>query len=159
MASNEHLHIGYNVALQRADSEAGIIWGTFNALVTANAIVIGLYLATIPSDGHVRLFNFAVTIFGLTLCLAWFLMLNRQFAYYAYWFSWARALEKAGMGPEVAIITRGELYARGEDVEILGDEPRMRMNLLARNSRVQTLAKCIIGLFATAYFLLSFLSP
>lgn len=154
MDQDQRLNVGYNAALQRADTESSIIWGTFNALVTANSIVIGLYVAMSSSHSVSAFQAFAVSLFGLAVCLAWFLMLNRQFAYYAYWFAWARTLERALLAPEVQIIALGQLYARGEAVRLSDQEAPMQMGLLARGFRIETLAKCVIGLFAVAYILL-----
>jgi hypothetical protein len=150
-----NVEIGYQAALQRADTEAAIIWGTFNSMVAVNAITIAVYVGWLTAAGaRLPFLPIGLPVFGVVVCLIWLLMLNRQFAYYRYWFACARSLESALEG--VQVIQNGKVYADGQEVEILGKvtKEKMQMSRAARSVRVEKLAKFLIVMFMAAYALL-----
>jgi len=144
--------VGYEAALQRIDAESNIIWGTFNAMVTAHSFIVAAAFVALTVGKPLYAACVALALLGELICMAWFGMISRQYAYYNYWFAWARALEKDALAPEVEMVAKGEGYGRGDTVSFYSEEPvQMPWYALAR---IGWLAKFVIILFGLAYLAL-----
>jgi hypothetical protein len=147
MTDDDKAKLGYQMAIQLIVHEGQIIWRSFSAMATANGLVVGGFaLKVFPRPPK------AIPLLGFVICLLWFLVTVRQFAYYAYWFTWARALESEYLSPIVRTVSDGKNFAAGNVVEV-GGETR-RMNWFARLFPVRWLGYAVIAIFAYLYYLL-----
>lgn len=152
MEYENHKALGYQVSLQRADTEAAIIWGTFNALVATNTIVITAMTLLQSNNQFVPILGFL----GISVCIIWFLMLSRQFAYYNYWYAWARVLESELGDPGVKIIELGKDFSDGKKIQIRSEKPFK----IGRTGsvRIKYLTKILIICFGCGYAALAIIS-
>jgi hypothetical protein len=153
MTQDEKLKVGYQGAMQMIAGEAGIIWSAFQSILAANAFLIILDGALIKLFPGVKWAAAALAISGIIICLAWFLVLMRQFSYFRYWIAWARSLEEKSLSPETQMLGLGRTYGKGATVDI----PKvgtLRMSWAGRIFKVQWPATFIVFIISFMYVLL-----
>lgn len=126
MNQDEKVRLGYQTAMGLIASDGQVIWLAFTALVAANtglAVIVGAGIKFFPTFLSAGRFLSGV---GIIVCLAWILILIRQFRYFAYWFTWARHYEKEFLYPEVQITTIGKTYGEGSTREQKSNVPKFR---------------------------------
>jgi hypothetical protein len=152
MTEDDKLKLGYQATLSFVVYEGQLIWRSFLAMLVANAFVAavaGLAPQFLkngnPGAG-------VLSVVGLIICVAWFLVVRRQFAYYRYWFSWLRHFEAISLQPEVRITTLGRTYGDGGSVGGDRTTPNLpRFPWAARVFRAEWLIAIIIAAFAVLY--------
>ena len=112
MQTDEKLKTGYAGANSMVAAEASVIWSTFNGMVSANAFLIALIGAGLKFFPQVKWGAGALSLAGIFICVAWFLTLKRQFAYFSYWIAWVRSIEQRALSPEVQTLALGRLYGQ-----------------------------------------------
>ena len=154
MENDDKIRIGYQTSIQLIAYQGQIIWRAFSALVAVNtglAAIVGAALKLFP--------NLATGIkvlagLGSAICVAWFIIIIREFHYYRYWYAWARHYERK-LSPEVQITTIGKTYGEGGTIEANENVPNVeRFGSLARNFNVHLLMKFVVLVYIVIYILL-----
>jgi hypothetical protein len=161
MTDDDKVKSGYSTALQLISYEGQLIWRAFNSCITANSFLIaigGLLVKESSSSAFLRLISFSIPILGWMLCFCWYMMLQRQFGYYGYWFAWARFFEKRFLAPIVRITLEGhERFSRGDAAVIDMDDssyPRPTLSGLMRFITVRRMMSFVIVIFVILYGIL-----
>jgi hypothetical protein len=145
---------GYDVAIRLTDKTARTVWSIYTALIATNAFLISVagFLAIrgvpwLPA-------SMAVAALGLWVCFVWYRTTARTFAYYAFYFSWARHLEEMAFGETVRIARDGADFggALGKSSVLKnGDGSDFSMAAPAKQFRVLRLVNSVIAAFALMY--------
>ena len=159
MNAEEKILAGYHAAVRLAVDEGQLIWRAFSAMLTANTVLVAISGAF----GHfLPDLSWAVTAFavlGILVCLAWLLVLRRQFSYYRYWWTWARHFEAKNLAPDVRMLSVGKTYSEGGTVELDETLPKLqRFPWTARAFRVESLMRLVIVEFLLVYGFLLYAS-
>jgi hypothetical protein len=154
MENDDKIRIGYQTSIQLIAYQGQIIWRAFSALVAVNtglAAIVGAALKLFP--------NLATGIkvlagLGIAICVAWLIIIIREFHYYRYWYAWARHYERR-LSPEVQITTIGKTYGEGGTIEANENVPNVeRFGSLARTFNVHLLMKFVVLVYIGIYILL-----
>jgi hypothetical protein len=148
----ENVRIGYQVAVNFATFHAENVWSIFNAMLVANTIVAtGSSLVT--NGGALAAFKVLLPIVGLTLCAAWFLLVNRAHAKAIYYTLSARELEEQFLSHRVRIISRGGDFSDGSEVSLkIGEKQTVRqMPRWVRHIRGEWITYGVIVVFMAIY--------
>jgi len=157
----ENARVGYQVATSLWNSRAGEFWSQFNAMLTANSIVLAAATATtavavsapesIPSlKSILSLLSIGVPIVGLALCALWCALHERASGYNEYWARSARELEEQFLNDPIKTLSWGALFGEGEPIQFDGDPKPLRMNRIGR-IRVRHTVRLIIAVFVVMY--------
>ena len=142
----------YRAALQMIGHQSKLIWDTFQSLLAANAVFVGLSGAALKLGSQFVWLTKVLAGLGFLLCVAWVLIMMRNFDYYRYCYAWARKYERDALGGEAHMIQRGMRFSKGETVEEIDDPKRARWG--SRLFRVEWLSYVVIGGFAVVYYYL-----
>ena len=149
MELNEKYKIGYSGAMDMTSLEGKMIWSAFQALMGANAVVVTLVGAAMKVYQEEEWLPRVMVLFGICVCIIWFLTLTRQFSYYRYWIAWARELERQSLAPQIEMFGKGKEYGEGSGVNLGGQD--LRMSWFGRVFRVQWLMSVVIFMFLLLY--------
>src|SRR5262245_8774693 len=109
---------GYRAALQLVSQDAKSIWDSFRSILAANTVLIGLAGAVLKfypdSSPLARILGIA----GLVICIVWTLINMRLFAFYNFYFAWARKYERDGLGSDDHVVQNGRQFAEGATVNV-----------------------------------------
>jgi hypothetical protein len=123
---NDSSKAGYDIAIKLTDKLSRTVWSVYTGLLATNAFLVSL-AAFLSTQHNVQ--SIAVKVvgaLGLFICAAWYLINQRSFDYYGYYFAWARKLEKDAFGNDVEMIRNGQVFARGDTTRIGDSEMRLR---------------------------------
>ena len=154
MTSDDKIRTGYQAAIALIAYEGQVIWRAFATLLSANTAFTAIAGASLKLFPSLTYASRILAALGLLICVAWFLVLRRQFCYYRYWFAWARHFEKNGLGPEVRITTIGKTYGEGGTIDEDSSLPSLpQFGWTARVFRVEWLMTLIIVVFIVLYLI------
>jgi hypothetical protein len=153
----EHLLETYHMLIGQLQFEGNLIWTRHQVFIILNsAIFAGLSLSNRPgtSDVDIRIV-YAASLFGIVLCILWFLTAIRSEVYYRYWITQARDVE-GQMNASIPILHNLHLAHRGEAVEIGNDvfvfRRIERFASISRISRLVAIAFFVIWVGLAAAF-------
>jgi len=151
----ENAQIGYQMAITLWIFQAEQGWARFNILLFVNSILLGVigFIITGSNSQALWLLPF-LAIVGLSLCGIWFLFMKREAEYAYYYIRSARELEEKYLSDTVKTVSRGRLFAEGNEVTIeTSDEPtsQLRMSWLARCLRARSAATAVIAVLTILY--------
>ena len=114
----ENLRIAYQVAVDFVRSEEQGIWARFNAMLIANSITLAFIGSIFTKDNKQPII--LASLFGLFLCIMWYLLIKRGFNYREYFVLSVREFEVYNpdqFNPDhFQILSRGESFSKGESV-------------------------------------------
>ena len=149
----ENARVGYQVATSLWSSRAGEFWSQFNAMLTANSIVLAAATVAVISQQPLLLLSLGVPFAGLALCASWLVLHTRAVGYNEYWVNSARELEEQFLNNPVRTLSRGGFFADGQTVNLLIDgKPKpLRMPWIGRMFRVRHAVRLVIAVFTVMY--------
>ena len=136
MEKDDRFKLGYQSALQMGVAASQIIWSSFNSILAANALLLGLG-GVILKIFQSQLVPVIISCLGLIICAAWFCVLKRHFAYQGYYFAVVREIEQSSLAPEIRTFRRGREFGHGAAVIVNHSEP-WRMPWAGRIFRIET---------------------
>lgn len=152
MSINEKkAEIGLSAATEIIGSQKQVIWATVNTCVAFNSALLALLGAALQFSVIDSRLIIAVATLGSLATLAWGLIINRHFAYYAYFFAWAREYESAIHDESSHMIQLGVKYSQGNEVTLPISGSLVRMGWAARLFRVEWLIHIIVLSFLLLY--------
>ncbi len=93
----KYLETKYNAALELHNSECQIQWNRFSAMLVANTILIGFMGFTYSKDFvfplFIRLFLVASPILGIIICIWWYKVTMKGFAWIKFWIGQMNEIE------------------------------------------------------------------
>ena len=145
---------GYDVAIRLTDKTARTVWSIYAALIATNAFLVSVagLLATRSTPWSWGAFGLA--LLGLWVCFVWYRTTARTFAYYGFYFAWARRLETLAFGDTVQIVRDGADFggAAGKSSVLRNsDNTEFMMPPRAAQFKVMTLVNSVIATFALLY--------
>lgn len=149
MEQDERWKVGYSGAINMASVEGRVIWSAFQTFMGANAVLVTLAGAAMKIYQDKEWLPILMSLFGIGVCIVWFLTLSRQFSYWSYWIAWAKHLEKKTLAPDVEMFEKGKGYGEGAVVKVAGQDKRM--SWFGRVFRVQWLMSAVIFMFIVLY--------
>lgn len=154
----EHARVGYQVAAGLWTYEGKQNWARFNVMLVANSTILAIIALVVTSEPARPLISLLMTIVGLILCAAWFLITKRGIDYQNYYVNSARELEERFLGQVVKTASRGSIFARGRPVtfELDGKPLTLQMSWSSRRASAGLIALVVISLFALVYVLALF---
>lgn len=139
----------YETALMMTEKVAQTIWSVFTGLVATHAFLVALATFALTQGKVAPFATKGMAVFGLFICLAWYLITIRSFDFYRYYFACARKYEEKAFGPNVTMIRQGEKFSSGETALI--DADAIRMSWGGRLFRVKWLISSVILVFAAIH--------
>lgn len=124
-------------------------------MLVANSIILAIIGLVVTSE-HARLsISFVMSIVGLILCAAWFLITKRGFDYQDYYVKSARELEERFLGQVVKTASRGSIFAGGRPVtfELDGKPTTLQMSWSSRIASAGLISLIVLFLFTFVYVL------
>jgi hypothetical protein len=106
--------MAYEVAAQLYMQENAVTWARFSVMLAAHALVLaatGIAMQNIDESRLILLAR-ALPIGGLLLCVLWWGMMTRGFAYHDVWRDAAYAIERHSFGGRVSTLRYGEELKR-----------------------------------------------
>jgi len=161
----ENARVGYQVATSLWNSRAGEFWSQFNAMLTANSIVLAAATAATVArmsepattagaanaqESILSLLSIGVPVVGLALCALWCALHERAVGYNTYWARSARRLEEQFLKDPITTLSWGKRFGHGEEIKDFGDPEDLQMNLIGR-IRVKYAVRSVIIVFAAMY--------
>lgn len=156
--------IGYQVAASLEANEVRALWSRFNAMLTANGIIIGVIGWSLNSAITERIpvlmtIPIAMSGFGVILCASWYLLVARKQKFCEYLMLSARELEQRWLCEPVQTLERGgrlvgdkALKQPQERIKIkLGDQTKEIWMRPWERWRTRIVSNSIIGLFGILY--------
>jgi len=149
----EDARIGYQAAIQLWTYEGGQNWARFNVMLVANSIIIAVLGLAITSANPSTAISVVLSVVGVILCIAWFLITKRGFDYQKYYVLSARELEEKFLSKVITTASRGGAFADGKPVsiEIGGAPKKIRMGWWSRKTSAGNISIIVILLFAVVY--------
>jgi len=152
--TNPNSSEGYRAALQLIAHEGKIVWDSFRTLLTLNTGIIAISSAALNAKSESAwshpAFIIVLSFAGILGCVAWLCITLRSFAYYGYWFTWARIYERQALG-EDQMIQLGKRFSDGLDLPARPDiKP---MTGLAR-IKIRYIVSSVILVFIMAHILI-----
>lgn len=93
----ENARIGYQVAVDLWTFQSTLNWSRFNAMLTANSIILAIFGVSLQAGNsvvsNIRFFQTVLLSVGLFLCLFWIVLTARGNDYHRYWIKEARDIE------------------------------------------------------------------
>jgi len=151
----EHAEVGYQVAASLWTYEGTQNWARFNVMLVANSIVIAIIGLVLTSEHPKQSVSFVMSLVGLFLCLAWFLITKRGFDYQGYYVKSTRELEERFLAETVKTASRGSIFAKGEvvTIELNGKPTTVQMSWWSRWASASHISITVILLFSIVYLL------
>ncbi len=147
----ENARVGYQVAASLRSSGAQEFWSQFEAMMTANSIVLTAATFAVNGQQSMPWLSFGMPVAGLALCALWLALHERAVGYNKYWNDSARELEERFLKP-VRTLSRGGLFADGQTVKPLIDgKPKPHTMPCIGRIRVRHTVRLIITVFAVMY--------
>jgi len=145
---------GYDAAIRLTDKLSRTIWSIYAALIATNAFLVTVAGLLASRGSPWSWGSLGIALLGLWVCFVWYRTTARTFAYYGFYFAWARRLEKVAFGDFVHIIRDGENFG-GE----IGKSNFLQnsngtdfvMQRQAQQFKVQSLVNSVILTFALMY--------
>lgn len=139
----------YECALMMTEKVAQTIWSVFTGLVATHAFLVALSTYALTQEQIAPYATKIMAILGLFVCLAWFLITQRSFSFYGYYFACARKYEGEAFGDDVTMVRQGAKFSSGETAAVGADA--LRMDWGGRLFKVKWLVLSIIAIFALIY--------
>jgi hypothetical protein len=133
------LRTGYQVAASLYMQENTLTWARFNAMLTANGILLTAITFALRERFPALLLAVVLPWVGGALCVTWYRMMDRGFDYSDTWRDSALHLEREHFRPHIETLENGELLrqAHGPKAPI----------------RARKMAKYVIFTFSGIYFM------
>lgn len=154
MNTEEAARAGYDVAIRLTDKTARTVWSIYAGLIATNAFLVSIAGILATRGAPWSWGSIGIAIIGLWVCFVWYRTTARTFAYYNFYFAWARELETLAFGDTVQIARDGEDFggALGKSTVLKNkDGTEFKMNAPARQFRVLWLVNSVITAFALLY--------
>ncbi|MEM1339003.1 MAG: hypothetical protein AAF634_12365 [Bacteroidota bacterium] len=143
-------------ALEHAHSqtkyEGQLIWNVFNSMVAVNTLLTAFSVAFLSLFSNSNKLIYVLLISGVILCAGWYLMMQRMFSFYKYWYSWIRFYERELFEGQYQMINVGKTFSEGDTV--LVDEDRLRINGISRIVKNESIVRVCIFLISLMYLLM-----
>jgi hypothetical protein len=98
----------YQVAASLYMEENSLTWNRFNAMLTANGVLLAAISFALPEPLPALLLALVLPCVGVALCITWRKMMDRGFLYSDTWRGRALHLERTYFRPEIDILEQGE---------------------------------------------------
>ena len=138
----ENARLGYQVAVNLWTYQGNLNWNRFNAMLTANGVIVSVIGLVLSSESRLTAFVVVLPAVGLVLCALWAVFAARGFAYHKYWSSRARELEESYLAPAVRTVSRAGSPRKGGEVVFKG---------LSRWGGQKEVTFAVIGIYAVVF--------
>jgi hypothetical protein len=142
---------GLNASAQIIGSQKQVIWATVNTCIAFNSALLALLGAAKALSIIDNWLIISVSVLGAIATITWGLIINRHFAYYSYYYAWAREYEKHIHNDSNHMIQLGAKYSSGNEVTLPSNGAPIRMGWAARLFRIQWLIYLIMLSFLLLY--------
>jgi len=151
----ENALLGYQVATNLEIYEGHMIWARFSAMLVANSIVIAVTGFIIgQGQGPLPTFSIGMPIAGFILCFLWWIINERGFYYFEFWFCSARELEEMYLKEPVKTFSRGYDLGKGNEIKLtLGGRSEPYRMKGFRRIRIRWVSYMVIGVFAAIHIM------
>lgn len=146
---NESATRAYECALMMTEKVAQTIWSVFTGLVATHAFLVALATYALTQRQIAPVATKGMAVLGLLVCFAWYLISQRSFSFYGYYFACARKYEFEAFGDEITMVRQGAKFSAGETA-LVGSE-QLRMDWGGRLFKVKWLVLMVISIFALIY--------
>jgi len=106
----QNARVGYQAAVTLWVAESTQLWARFTAMILTNGALLATRAWIKPTDVVIRV---AMAVVGVTVCLLWWFLLRRGYAYLGFLVAQARDLERY-LAP-VATVQRGHDFLNNPD--------------------------------------------
>ena len=138
----ENVRVGYEVAVNLWTYQGNLNWNRFNAMLTANGVIVSVIGFVLSSESRLTAFAVVLPMVGLVLCALWTVFAARGFAYHKYWGLQARELEESYLAPAVRTVCRAKSPEKGGEVALKG---------LSRLGGQKEVTYAVIGIYAVVF--------
>ena len=138
----ENARVGYEVAVSLWTYQGSLNWNRFNAMLTANGVIVSVIGFVLSSESRLTGFAVVLPVVGLVLCALWAVFAARGFVYHKYWSSRARELEERYLAPAVRTVSRARPPSKGGEVGFKG---------LSRLGGQREVTYAVIGIYAVVF--------
>lgn len=151
----EDARTGYQAAVDLWTYEGEQNWARFNVMLVANSIIIAVLGLTLTSQERLASMSIVLSIVGLILCAAWFVITKRGFDYQNYYVMSARELEERFLSNVIETASRGGTFAQGcpVSIQIDGKPKTLRMSRWSRIASAGRVSLIVVLVFAAVYVL------
>ena len=133
----QNARVGYQAAVTLWVAESTQLWARFTAMTLTNGALLATRVGIKPADVAIRV---AMAVVGVAVCVLWWFLLRRGYAYLGFLVAQARHLE--GYLAPVATVQRGHAFLN--DLDFVRWHP----------VRDRWIAYIATGFFALLHFLL-----
>ena len=149
----ENARIGYQTAIELWAHSGDEVWARFNVMLVANSIIIAIIGFLLTADQIPIAIAIILPIVGIILCILWVIMMKRGFDYQLYYLLAARELEEMYLLEPIQTISRGGIYASGEEIYLTldGKKSSFRMSFWSRFLRAHIASYLVVILFILVY--------
>ena len=154
MESENAAKAGYDIAIRLTDKTARTVWSIYAALIATNAFLVSVAGILAAKGSPWSWGSVGIAILGLWVCFVWYRTTARTFAYYGFYFAWARELEGLAFGDVVKVVRDGAEFggvAGRSAVLKNANGTALAMPAGGGQFKVQTLVNSVIGAFALLY--------
>ena len=99
--------VGYQTAITLWTYEGSQNWARFNVMLVANSIVMAVLGLTLTSGQSLLVATLILSVVGMVVCAAWFLMTKRGFDTQKYYTRAAREIEETYLAGTITTVSRG----------------------------------------------------
>ncbi len=157
MTEEEMALKAYPEAVKFAIETAKGLWEIFRNMLAANSFIVVLIGAVKYTLPEFEFLSIALSISGICICVAWFLLTKRMAGYNHYYYAVARELESKAFSNTISTVKNGALFANGSEVTV--GNKKLQMCNLSRLFRVQTLVYLVITFYSGIYLYLFWVKP
>jgi hypothetical protein len=136
----ETAHVGYQVAVSLWSHAGNEVWTRFNMMLVANSIIIAVIGIALSAQRNLNLLTASMSATGIALCIAWYLITKRGFAYQVYYLFSAREIEEQYLSNTIHTMSRGGPFGYGKPINLTIDNKPMTFQM-DRTSRLLSAQK------------------
>lgn len=125
----ETAYVGYQVAVSLWSHAGNEVWTRYNMMLVANSIIIAVIGVALSAQRNLSLLTASMSATGIVLCIAWYLITKRGFAYQVYYLFSAREIEEKYLNNTIQTMSRGGPFGHGKPVELLIDSKPMKFQM------------------------------
>jgi len=153
----ENARVGYQAAINLWTFQGAEIWARFNVMIVANSIFIGVMGLNIIDSSPIPFLTLGLSLGGIIICVAWFLLMKRSHEYQKYYLYSARELEERYLFKSVKTVSDGRTFANGDEVKRFRDieSKPFKMSRWSPLSAEKASYIVIIVFFAIYFYFLS----
>ena len=148
----DNARIGYQVAISLATFEGNIVWSRYGSMLLIHTIMLSAVgLASNATQPAKSVICVGLSLVGLLLCVAWWIINDVGFRYYFAWMFSARELEERYLAPARAVRLAFPIAGEGDASAVVAGKTLPLQISQRDRRRVAGWSKLIIGVFGLVY--------